>query len=152
MGTFVSIEVSGVKYNTNSSLSHKNFCNCPCQTLFKGHNVLLYHLQHLRKAPLKFILGAIARKGGVGGSQSLPGWFGATFLGKNLLDFGGVSTLARMVWGTFFAKIKWAFAWFQGQSKPLPGWFGALMQWKLKFFFYQYLLGWSVLIVQHQDI
>ena len=24
-----------------------------------------------------------------GGSQPLPGWFGATFLGKNLLDFGG---------------------------------------------------------------
>ena len=24
------------------------------------------------------------------------------FFGKNLLDFGGVWTLARMVWGTFF--------------------------------------------------
>ena len=35
-----------------------------------------------------------------GGSKPLPGWFGATFFGKNLLDFG--------------------------RSRPLPGWFGAL--------------------------
>ena len=37
-----------------------------------------------------------------GGSQPLPGWFGATFLGRICLILGGVQTLAWMVWGTFF--------------------------------------------------
>ena len=43
---------------------------------------------------------------------------------------GGVSTLARMVWGTFFreefAKIKWAFAWFWGGLNPCQDGLGHL--------------------------
>ena len=31
---------------------------------------------------------------------------------------GWVSTLARMAWGTFLEKIKWAFAWFWGGLNP----------------------------------
>ena len=38
---------------------------------------------------------------------------------------GGVSTLARMVWGNFFGKNLLDFG---GGSGPLPGWFGALFQ------------------------
>ena len=56
----------------------------------------------------------------------MPGLFGHCPNGG-----GGVSTLAQMVWGTYFLEelsmFKGAFAWFGG-SEPLPGWFGALMQ------------------------
>ena len=45
----------------------------------------------------------------------------------------GVSTFARMVWGTYLEKFKWAICLIVGGSKCLPVWFGALMQWKLKF-------------------
>ena len=73
-------------------------------------NISLWHFLHppVREAPLKFTrrhLG-IARKG------------------------GGVSTLARMVWGTFFreefAKVKWAFAWFWGGLNPCQDGLGHL--------------------------
>ena len=44
---------------------------------------------------------------------------------------GGVSTLAQMVWGTYFEKnipcSKGHLLGLRG-SEPLPGWFGALMQ------------------------
>ena len=44
----------------------------------------------------------------------------------------GVSTLARMVWGTFleknFPRSNGHLLDFGGGSKPLPGWFGALIQ------------------------
>ena len=45
-------------------------------------------------------------------SNSCPGDLGIARKG------GGVSTLARMVWGTFLEKIKWAFAWFWGGLNP----------------------------------
>ena len=48
---------------------------------------------------------------------------------------GGVSTLARMVWGTYFEKncpCSKGHMLGLGGSEPLPRWFGALMQWKLK--------------------
>ena len=43
----------------------------------------------------------IARKGR-GGVSTLARMVWGNFFGKNLLDFGGVQTLAWMVWGTFF--------------------------------------------------
>ena len=42
----------------------------------------------------------IARKGG--GVSTLARMVWGNFFGKNLLDFGGVGTPAKMVWGTFF--------------------------------------------------
>ena len=47
----------------------------------------------------------------------------------NLLDNGGVKMLARMVWGTYAVKIEvqMGISLIVGGSKCLPGWFGALM-------------------------
>ena len=60
----------------------------------------------------------------------MPGLFG------HCPNGGGVSTLAQMVWGTYFEKncpCSKGHILIFGGSEPLPGWFGALMQWKLKF-------------------
>ena len=71
--------------------------------------------------PLDFVL--CARKGSptekvVGSIRALPKW-------------GGVSTLARMVWGTCLEKncpCSKGHLLVLGGSESLPGWFGALMQ------------------------
>ena len=58
-----------------------------------------------REAPKKSSvegIWALPVRGGGGGVSTLARMVWGNFFGKNLLDFGGVQTLAWMVWGTFF--------------------------------------------------
>ena len=57
------------------------------------------------------------------------GTLGAPNQMGNLLDYGGVKMLARMVWGTYAVKIEvqMGISLIVGGSKCLPGWFGTLI-------------------------